>query len=101
TRGRVAPGDRVLVQAAGSGVGTAAIQIAHALGCFVIGTSRTKDKLERCTALGMDRGIVVEGGSFAKEVPDATGGHGADGVNEHVGSNASFGKVLLRFGGAS
>src|SRR5258708_7898372 len=41
------PGERILVQAVGSGVGTAAVQVAHAMGCTVLGTSRTAEKLER------------------------------------------------------
>jgi putative PIG3 family NAD(P)H quinone oxidoreductase len=60
-RGRLVPGERVLVTAAGSGVGTAGIQIARALGCFVAGTSRTPDKLERAKALGLDAAIVAKG----------------------------------------
>jgi putative PIG3 family NAD(P)H quinone oxidoreductase len=52
-------GERVLVHAAGSGVGTAAVQIAVALGCEVIGTARTASKLDRALALGMTKGILV------------------------------------------
>jgi NADPH:quinone reductase-like Zn-dependent oxidoreductase len=109
TQGRLAPGERALIHAAGSGVGTAAIQIARALGCFVIGTSRTGDKLDRCKALGLDAGIVPKGASFADEVNRITGGRGADVVLDLVGGayvaedlvaaaqkDESFGKVLLR-----
>ena len=85
TRGRLAPGERVLVHAAGSGVGTAAIQVARGLGCFVVGTSRTADKLDRCRALGMNAGVVPEGTSFARQVMEATGGQGADVVIDLVG----------------
>jgi len=84
-RGRLVAGERVLVHAAGSGVGTAGIQIAHALGCFVVGTSRTKDKLERCRALGMDEGVVAENAKFADEVRARTGGAGVDVVLDLVG----------------
>jgi putative PIG3 family NAD(P)H quinone oxidoreductase len=63
TRGRLVPGERVLVQAVGSGVGTAGVQIARALGCHTIGTSRTPDKLERAKALGLDVGVVAQGGA--------------------------------------
>ncbi|MDC3960039.1 NAD(P)H-quinone oxidoreductase [Polyangium jinanense] len=84
-RGRLAPGERVLVHAAGSGVGTAGVQIARALGCFVIGTSRTADKLDRCRELGLDEGIVVPGGVFAAEVLARTGGAGVDVVLDLVG----------------
>src|SRR6266705_2344278 len=47
-------GERVLVHAAGSGVGTAAIQLAHATGASIFGTSRTPEKLERARALGLE-----------------------------------------------
>lgn len=85
TQGRLSPGERVLIHAAGSGVGTAAIQIARALGCFVVGTSRTADKLERCRELGLDAGIVPKGNAFADEVRRVTGGYGVDVVLELVG----------------
>jgi putative PIG3 family NAD(P)H quinone oxidoreductase len=84
-RGRLAPGERVLVHAAGSGVGTAGVQIAHALGCFVIGTSRTEGKLERCRALGLDAGVVADKGKFADRVLAATGGAGFDVALDLVG----------------
>ncbi|UQA57656.1 NAD(P)H-quinone oxidoreductase [Polyangium aurulentum] len=83
-RGHLAPGERVLVHAAGSGVGTAGIQIARALGCLVIGTSRTEDKLERCRSLGMDAGVVAEGGKFADKVIALSKG-GVDVVLDLVG----------------
>lgn len=87
TRGRLAPGERVLVHAAGSGVGTAAIQVARALGCFVVGTSRTADKLDRCKDLGMNAGVVAAKNMFAKQVMDATGGRGVDVVIDLVGGD--------------
>lgn len=58
-RGGLRPGERVLIHAVGSGVGTAAVQIAKALGCHVCGTSRTEDKLTRAKELGLDNGILV------------------------------------------
>jgi putative PIG3 family NAD(P)H quinone oxidoreductase len=85
TRGALQPGERVLVHAAGSGVGTAAIQVARALGCFVIGTSRTADKLDRCRSLGMNVAIVPEAGAFARQVTEATAGRGVDVVIDLVG----------------
>ena len=84
-RGGLRPGERVLVHAAGSGVGTAGVQIARALGCFVVGTSRTSAKLDRCRALGLDAGVVPEGTRFAEAVRAATGGHGVDVVLDLVG----------------
>jgi NADPH:quinone reductase len=57
-RANCQPGEWMLVHAAGSGVGTAAIQLAKSLGAQVIGTARTAEKLERCRALGLDAGVV-------------------------------------------
>jgi putative PIG3 family NAD(P)H quinone oxidoreductase len=82
---RLGPGERVLVHAAGSGVGTAAVQIARALGARCIGTARTADKLERARALGMHDGVLVEKGRFADAVCERTGGAGVDVVLELVG----------------
>ena len=84
---RLAAGETVLVQAAGSGVGTAAIQIARAIGARSVGTSRSAHKLERARALGLDEGVATGagGGGFADAVLRATGGRGADVVLELVG----------------
>lgn len=86
-RAGLAPGEAVLIHAAGSGVGTAAIQLAKALGCFVIATSRTEDKLARCKELGADVTLAVKDASFADAVRDATGGRGADVVLELAGGS--------------
>src|SRR5688500_8906744 len=53
-------GETLLIHAVGSGVGTAAVQLARALGAFTIGTARTADKLERAKALGLGAGVVSE-----------------------------------------
>jgi len=82
---RLAPGERVLIHAAGSGVGTAGVQIARALGCFVLGTSRTADKLERAKELGLDAGLLTKGATFAAAVLDATSKAGVDVVLDLVG----------------
>jgi putative PIG3 family NAD(P)H quinone oxidoreductase len=83
---RLGAGERVLIHAAASGVGTAAIQIAHAIGARVLGTSRSPAKLERLRALGLDDAIAIDrGGRFAAAVMQATGGAGADVVLELVG----------------
>jgi NADPH:quinone reductase-like Zn-dependent oxidoreductase len=60
-------GERVLVHAVGSGVGTAVVQIGVALGCEVVGTARTAAKLDRARGLGMTKGILVG----AKPDPEA------------------------------
>ena len=68
TRGRLARGERVLIHAAGSGVGTAAIQLARRLGATVLGTSRSAAKLERARSLGLDIGIDTSQGPFPDRV---------------------------------
>jgi NADPH2:quinone reductase len=68
TQGQLRSGEPLVVHAIGSGVGTAASQLGRALGAFVIGTARTPDKLERARSLGMNHGVVVEGGKFADAV---------------------------------
>lgn len=85
TNAALASGETMLVHAAGSGVGTAAIQIARAIGARTIGTARTADKLERARALGMNEGVVVAKGKFADDVRRVTGGIGVDVVLELVG----------------
>ena len=87
----LAAGDVVLVHAAGSGVGTAAIQIARAIGARSIGTARTAAKLERARELGMCSGIVATTSNgeprFAAKVMELTQGRGADVCLELVGGN--------------
>ena len=78
-------GETVLVNAVGSGVGTAAVQIARALSARALGTARTASKLARAGKLGMDRGFTVENGKFADDVLRATEGRGVDVVLELVG----------------
>ncbi|HEY2744971.1 MAG TPA: NAD(P)H-quinone oxidoreductase, partial [Polyangia bacterium] len=78
-------GETVLINAVGSGVGTAAVQIARALSARPLGTARTAAKLARASKLGMDRGFTVENGKFADDVLRATGGRGVDVVIELVG----------------
>lgn len=56
---RLRPGERVLIHGVGSGVGTAAVQLARAIGATTVGTSRTPDKLDRAKELGLDEGIVA------------------------------------------
>jgi NADPH2:quinone reductase len=68
TRGRLAAGERVLIHAVGSGIGTAAAQIARHLGATVLGTSRSAGKLARATVYGLDQGIDTSAGSFADRV---------------------------------
>jgi len=88
----LAAGETVLVHAVGSGVGTAAVQIARAIGARSIGTARTAEKLARAEALGMTHGLVPGnagpggGPAFAEQVRALTpAGRGADVVLDLVG----------------
>ena len=78
-------GERVLVHAAGSGVGTAAIQLAHAVGATTFGTSRTPAKLERAKPLGLDYGLNDK--NFADEVKRLTQGHGVHVIIDFTGAS--------------
>ena len=68
TQGCLHPGARVLVHAVASGVGTAALQLACAMGATVVGTSRTKEKLARAAELGLHQGVVVDRDFDARQV---------------------------------
>jgi NADPH2:quinone reductase len=85
TQGKLAMGETVLIHAVGSGVGTAALQLANALGATPIGTTRKADKLERARALGLVHGIVTSEPVFADQVRDITGGKLAHVVLDTVG----------------
>lgn len=85
TRGRLAEGETVLVHAVGSGVGTAALQLAKAAGARVLGTSRTRWKLDSAAELGLDVAIDAGAEDFADAVLDATGGRGVDLILDLVG----------------
>jgi len=79
-------GEDVLIMGAGSGVGTAAIQIAKLLGARVIAVASTDDKLSKASALGADTGINYATQDLGQEVRRVTGKRGVDVVFEHVGA---------------
>ncbi len=85
TQGRVQPGESVLVHAVGSGVGTAAVQLAHAMGCLVFGTSRTADKLERARWLGLDHAINSSDQDLEETIRALTNDRGIDVVIDLLG----------------
>jgi len=85
TRGRVQPGQTVVVQAAGSGIGHAAVQIAALAGARVIATAGAPEKLERARELGADETIDYRREALTERVLELTGGAGADLFIEHVG----------------
>ncbi len=76
--GKLKKGETLLVAGASSGVGVAAVQIGKALGCTVIGTSGSADKLAKLKALGMDHGIQTRKPDFAAKCKELTGGKGID-----------------------
>lgn len=103
TRAQMQEGDWVLVNAAGSGVGTAAIQVARHLGGRVIASARTDEKLERAKELGAEVVVNYSTQDLTEAVRDATGGKGVDIVYESVGGDilrhsidamATFGKLV-------
>jgi NADPH:quinone reductase len=92
-RARLRPGERILVHAVGSGVGSSVCQLAHAMGCTVFGTSRTKSKLERAAEYGLDVGIDVSSEDFAEVVRDRTDGAGVHVVVDLIGASALAGNL--------
>ena len=93
TRAGVQPGEDVLVQAAGSGVGSAAIQIARFCGARVIATASTEEKIKKARDLGAHETINYAEKNFVEEVNRFTDRRGVDLVFEHVGSK-TFEKSL-------
>ncbi len=85
-RAGLKPGEDVLVIGAGSGVGSAAIQIAKLMGARVIATAGTDAKLEKARQLGADAVINHSKQSIAQEVSRLTGKRGVDVIVEHVGA---------------
>ena len=95
----VQPGERVLVHAAGSGVGSAAIQVAKQLGAWVVATAGQDWKLARAQDLGADAVVNYETQDFAEEITRLTDGAGVHVVLEGVG-RATFPKSLRVLGEA-
>lgn len=103
TQAGLCAGEVLLVHAAGSGVGTAAVQLGAALGAFVIGTARTPDKLERAKPLGLDASVVTENARFADAVKkiDPAGAHvvlelvGGPYLDEDLRCTRERGRIVL------
>jgi NADPH:quinone reductase-like Zn-dependent oxidoreductase len=85
TRARVQPDEWVLLWGIGSGVSTAGLAIAKALGARTIVTSSSDEKLARARELGADVTVNHADGDVKAAVKEGTGGHGADVVVDHVG----------------
>jgi NADPH:quinone reductase len=93
-------GETLLIHAVGSGVGLAALQLAHAHGAKVIGTSRTADKLEACKEFGLDHDILTETEiDMPALIKEITGGRGVDVILDLVGApyfSANLQSLALR-----
>jgi len=85
TLAKVQHGETVLVHGAGSGVGSAGIQIAKLCGAHVLATAGSEEKLVKAKSLGADEGINYQEKDFAEEVKRLTGKRGVDVVFEHIG----------------
>lgn len=85
TRAQLRAGDTVLIQAAGSGIGSAGIQVARLAGAQVITTASTEDKLRKARDLGADHTVNYSLEDFPERVMELTDGKGVDVVMEHVG----------------
>ena len=88
-RGRVVPGDVVLVHAAAGGVGSAAVQLAKAFGATVIATAGTNEKVDFCRSLGADYGVNYRSDDFVAHVDDITNGRGVDLAFDTVGGRVT------------
>lgn len=83
---RLAPGETVLIHAGGSGVGTAAIQLVREARATSLVTAGSREKIDRCMALGARAGWNHKEGAFAPWVAQMTGGKGVDIVLDFVGA---------------
>ena len=86
SRAKVRPGEDLLILSAGSGVGSAGLQIAKLCGARVFVTASTDEKLERARKMGADFTINYTTVDFGETIREETGGRGVDVVFEHVGA---------------
>jgi len=84
-RGRLKPGETFLVHGGSSGIGTTAIQLAHAFGSRVFTTAGSAEKCAACVKLGADRAIDHKREDFVAVIEEATGGRGVDVILDMVG----------------
>lgn len=94
------PGETILIHAGGSGIGSAAIQLARRMGCTIITTVGSDAKIEPAKALGADHVINYRNDRFEGVVRKLTRKKGVDVVFEHVGADTWAGSMLcLKRGG--
>jgi alcohol dehydrogenase len=97
---RLKPGESILVHAGGSGIGTAAIQMAKAIDCVVYTTVGTDAKAEQALALGADHAINYKTDRFEGRLRKLTRKQGVDVVFEHVGVDTWEGSMFsMKIGG--
>jgi alcohol dehydrogenase len=92
---KLKPGETILVQAGGSGIGTAAIKMAKAIGCTVITTVGDEEKAEKAKAIGADHVINYRKERFETITRKLTNKKGVDVVFEHVGGEGFNGSLLV------
>ena len=92
---KIALGENVLVHAVGSGVGTAALQIARISGATVIGTARSADKLERARLLGLNVAVDSAAGDWAASIESQIGKNRVDAIVDLVGGNYLEGNLSV------
>jgi putative PIG3 family NAD(P)H quinone oxidoreductase len=80
------PGETLLVHGGAGGIGTFAIQLAHALGATVVTTAGSEEKLEVCRSLGADLAVNYRERDFVEDVKAFTDGHGADVILDNMGA---------------
>lgn len=86
-RGRLAPGETLLVQGGSSGIGVAAIQMARALGSAVFATAGTADKCAACERLGAQRAINYKNEDFVEVLKAETNGRGVNVILDMIGGD--------------
>jgi NADPH2:quinone reductase len=88
TQAKLKAGESILIHAVGSGVGLAALQLAKAKSCRAFGTSRTRDKLEKCSEFGLDVPILAgKDATFSEIVNENTDDRGVNVILDLVGAS--------------
>jgi putative PIG3 family NAD(P)H quinone oxidoreductase len=100
TRGRLTAGERFLVHGGSSGIGTTAIQLAHAFGARVFTTAGSDEKCEACLALGAERAINYREDDFVPVLKEEGGAHlildmvGGDYIPRNISALADDGRLV-------
>jgi len=95
TRLNLRSGETLLIHAVGSGVGTAAVQLASLIGARVIGTARSAEKLARVKELGLDTGIDASSGDWATAIEKEVRANSVDAILDLVGGNYLEGNLRV------